>query len=225
MTYQLTTKNIKSITLRVDKNGVVKVSAPRRVSRERIDDFVARNMEWIESKLHKIPKYADNEMVEYFGERYILQVRIAQKTSIFETQNLFGEKMLDITLKAQNAEQINAIQSHKIQSQKVKKLIFKWYRQKSQNLIDSTINRYKSAINREVSHIAIKEMSTKWGSCNFNKARISLSTALFARPQICFEYVLLHELIHLIHPNHGSGFYAMLGALMPNWREVKDLLK
>ena len=225
MTYQLTTKNIKSITLRVDKNGVVKVSAPRRVSRERIDDFVARNMEWIESKLHKIPKYADNEMVEYFGERYILQVRIAQKTSIFETQNLFGEKMLDITLKAQNAEQINAIQSHKIQSQKVKKLIFKWYRQKSQNLIDSIINRYKSAINREVSHIAIKEMSTKWGSCNFNKARISLSTALFARPQICFEYVLLHELIHLIHPNHGSGFYAMLGALMPNWREVKDLLK
>lgn len=104
MTYQLTTKNIKSITLRVDKNGIVKVSAPRRVSRAHIDDFVARHSDWIRAKLHKIPKYADNEIVEYFGESYILQVRIAQKNSIIESQNLFGEKTLDITLKAQEAD-------------------------------------------------------------------------------------------------------------------------
>ena len=232
MTYQLTTKNIKSITLRVDKNGIVKVSAPFRVSRKRIDNFVAQNMEWIKSKLHKIPKYADNEVVEYFGERYILQVRIAQKNSIAESQNLFGEKTLDITIKAQNTEQISQIQRlnpkakiNKFQSQQIKKLIFKWYRQKSQNLIDSTIARYKSAINREVVRISLREMSSKWGSCNYTKARITLNVALFARPQICFEYVLLHELIHLIHPNHGKGFYAMLNSLMPHWREVKALLR
>ncbi len=232
MTYQLTTKNIKSITLRVDKNGIVKVSAPRRVSRDRIDDFVAKHSEWIESKLQKIPKYADNEIVEYFGESYILQVRIAQKNSIIESQNLFGEKTLDIAIKAQSAEMIARIQSannygriDKIQSEQIKKLIFKWYRQKSQSLIDSIIARYKSAINREVARITLREMSSKWGSCNYTKARISLNVALFSKPQICFEYVLLHELIHLIHPNHGRGFYAMLDSLMPHWREVKALLR
>ena len=232
MTYQLTTKNIKSITLRVDKNGIVKVSAPRRVSRAHIDDFVARHKEWIERKIEGTQKYADGAIVKYFDESYILQVRIAQKNSIVESQNLFGEKTLDIALKAQGAEILARIQSanlkariDKIQSEQIKKLIFKWYRQKSQNLIDSTIARYKSAINREVARISLREMSSKWGSCNYTKARISLNVALFAKPQICFEYVLLHELIHLIHPNHGKGFYAMLDSLMPHWRKVKALLR
>ena len=216
MNYQLTTKNIKSITLRVDKNGIVKVSAPRHTSKEFIQNFVAKHSKWIESKLQKIPKYADNEVIKYFDERFILQVRFAQKNSIVESQNLFGEKTLEIALKA--------LDSPQIQSKQIKKMIFKWYRKKSQNLVDSIIQKHKSIINREVSHISFREMTSKWGSCNHTRARISLNVALFSRPQICFEYVLTHELAHLLHPNHGRGFYATLESLMPNWREAKALL-
>lgn len=212
MTYQLTTKNIKSITLRVDKNGIVKVSAPRRVSRAHIDDFVAKHKEWIARKIEGTQKYADGAIVKYFGESYILQVRIAQKNSIVESQNLFGEKTLEIALT-------------RLDSANIKKLIFKWYRQKSQNLLWQIVQHYKSAINRDVRRISLREMTTKWGSCNYRNATISLNIALFRKPQICIEYVLLHELVHLIHPNHGKGFYAMLGELMPHWREVKNLLK
>lgn len=212
MTYQLTTKNIKSITLRVDKNGIVKVSAPRRVSRAHIDNFVEKHKEWIARKIEGTQKYTDGAIVKYFGESYILQVRIAQKNSIVESQNLFGEKTLEIALA-------------RLDSANIKKMIFKWYRQKSQNLIDSTIARYKSAINRDVRRISLREMTTKWGSCNYRNATISLNIALFRKPQICIEYVLLHELVHLIHPNHGAGFYAMLGEIMPHWREVKAILK
>lgn len=212
MTYQLTTKNIKSITLRVDKNGIVKVSAPRRVSRAHIDDFVARHKEWIARKIEGTQKYADGATIKYFDESYILQINFGAKNSVREAQNLFGEKTLEIALT-------------RLDSANIRKMIFKWYRQKSQNLIDSTIARYKSAINREVRRISLREMTTKWGSCNYRNATISLNVALFRKPQICIEYVLLHELIHLIHPNHGKGFYAMLDSLMPHWREVKAILK
>lgn len=212
MTYQLTTKNIKSITLRVDKNGIVKVSAPRRVSRAQIDNFVARHQEWIARKIESTPKYANGAIVKYFDESYILQINFGAKNSVREAQNLFGEKTLEIALT-------------RLDSANIKKMIFKWYRQKSQNLLWQIAQSYKSAINREVRRISLREMTTKWGSCNYRNATISLNIALFRKPQICIEYVLLHELVHLIHPNHGAGFYAMLGELMPNWREVKDLLK
>ena len=217
MNYQLTTKNIKSITLRVDKNGIVKVSAPRHTSKEFIQNFVAKHSKWIESKLQKIPKYADNEVIKYFDERFILQVRFAQKNNVCESQNLFGEKTLEIALKAGDLPQI--------QSKQIKKMIFKWYKKKSQSLVDSIIQKHKSIINRAVSHISFREMTSKWGSCNHTRARISLNVALFSRPQICFEYVLTHELAHLLHPNHGRGFYATLESLMPNWREAKALLQ
>ena len=232
MNYQLTTKNIKSITLRVDKNGIVKVSAPRHTSKEFIQNFVAKHSKWIESKLQKIPKYADNEAINYFDKKYILQVRFAPKNSIVESQNLFGEKTLEIALKAgdlaNHTAQFHAhFQTAHFQAQtaQIKKMIFKWYKKKSQNLVDSIIQKHKSTINRAVSHISFREMTSKWGSCNHTRARISLNVALFSRPQICFEYVLTHVLAHLLHPNHGRGFYATLEALMPNWREAKALLQ
>lgn len=212
MTYQLTTKNIKSITLRVDKNGIVKVSAPRRVSKARIDDFVARHSDWILTKLRKIPKYADNEVVCYFDSRYILRIEKSAKNDIKELENVLQERVLEIRLK-------------EISNENIKKMLFKWYKRKSQSLIDSVISRYKSAIKREVAKITFREMTTKWGSCNYRFARISLNIALFSKPQICFEYVLLHELVHLVHPNHGEGFYAMLDSLMPQWQSAKNLLK
>lgn len=226
MTYQLTTKNIKSITLRVDKNGIVKVSAPRRVSKAHIDNFVARHKAWIARKLESRQKYTDGAIVKYFDESYILQINVGAKNSVREARNLFGERVLEISLKADSATRAKSAESSpKFADSAIKAMIFKWYKQKSQDLLWQITQRYKSAINREVEHISLREMTTKWGSCNYAKARISLNIALFAHPQICFEYVLLHELVHLIHPNHGSGFYAMLGELMPHWREVKALLK
>lgn len=230
MNYQLTTKNIKSITLRVDKNGIVKVSAPRHTSKEFIQNFVNKHSKWIESKLQKIPKYANNEVICYFDKRYILQVRIAQKNSIVESQNILSEKTLEIALKMPNfynatiPNAISELTPHTIYSEQIKKMVFKWYKQKSQNLIDSIITKYKSTIDREIKRISFREMTSKWGSCNYTKARITLNVSLFSKPQICFEYVLLHELVHLIHPNHGRGFYAMLDSLMPHWREAKMLL-
>lgn len=211
MTYQIIKKNIKSIILRVDKNGVIKVSAPKHTSKENIQNFVAKHTQWIESKLQNLPKYAHNESIKYFDKSYILQISTDSKNRIVESQNLFGEDILEIYLK-------------EISTQNIKKMIFSWYKTKSQNLIESIIESYKNAINREVSKITLREMTTKWGSCNYKSAKISLNISLFSKPKICFEYVLLHELVHLIHPNHGKGFYAMLESLMPNWREVKTML-
>lgn len=211
MTYEIIKKNIKSIILRVDKNGKVKVSVPKYISKERIQDFVAKHTQWIESKQKNIPKYANGEIIKYFDKQYILQVNLSSKNTAKEAKNLFGEDILELFLKQDSTKNI-------------KKMIEKWYKSKSQNLIYSIIESHKNTINREVSHITLREMTTKWGSCNYKTAKITLNTSLFHKPKICFEYVLTHELVHLIHPNHGKDFYKMLESLMPNWREAKMLL-
>lgn len=211
MTYKIIKKNIKSLILRVDKNGVIKVSAPKHTSRENIQNFVEKHTQWIESKLKNIPKYANNEVIKYFDKSYILQINLAPKNRIVESQNLFSESILELYIKEDSIKNI-------------KKMIFKWYKNKSQNLITSIVESYQYAINRKISKISLREMATKWGSCNYKNATITLNVSLFSKPQICFQYVLLHELVHLIHPNHGSGFYKMLESLMPNWREIKTML-
>ena len=68
-------------------------------------------------------------------------------------------------------------------------------------------------------------MKSRWGSCNTKTGHIRLNLLLAAHPRICTDYVVLHELAHLKHPNHGTEFKALLSALMPDWRSVRALLR
>ncbi|RDU60837.1 M48 family metallopeptidase [Helicobacter sp. MIT 14-3879] len=205
MDYQIITKNIKSLILRVDKNGIIKVSAPKNYNRKYINDFVESNRQWIEKRINNIPKYNNGSKIYYFENEFLLTIESSFKNEFIELEN-------NLIIKIKNKENI-------------KKMILKWYKQKSKNLIESILQTYQDKIGREVKKVRLRDMSTKWGSCNYSTAVITLNSTLFLKPKICFEYVLLHELIHLVHPNHGKGFYSMLDSLMPHWKEIKNKLE
>lgn len=205
MNYQIIRKNIKSIIIRVDKNGVVKVSAPKWQNIEVIDNFVHSQSEWIESRLKNILKFSHNAIIPYFEQNYTLLLSKSPHTKIIE--------------------QGDTLQIYLPNEENAKKIVSKWYEKKSKDLIDSIVESYKYIINREVKSIRFREMTTRWGSCNYKRATITLNTQLFSKPKICLEYILLHELIHLLHPNHQKEFYTMQDSLMPNWREVKKILE
>lgn len=208
MQYKIIRKNIKRIVIRFDKNGKIRVSAPYFIKDSNIHNFVESKKEWIEEKQKNIQKYDDNAKIIFFDKTYILKLIESNFNKIIEYDNTLEVYLKDL----KNIKQI-------------KKLILKWYEDKSKDIIQNIINKYINKIGRKADKIKLREMTTRWGSCNYKKANITLNTTLFRKPKICFEYVLLHELIHLIHPNHGDEFYFTLKSLMSNYKEIDKILK
>lgn len=212
MQYKIIRKNIKSIVIRLDKYGDIRVSAPYWIKLSDIDNFVESKKHWIgirqERLKNNLQKYENNARIPYFETSYILKLIPNPRSKIL-----------------QNGDYLEIWTPNFDDVKKIEKLILRWYNDKSKSDVCSIISKYQNAINREVSSIRFRNMTTRWGSCNVKKATITLNTTLFSKPKICFEYVLLHELVHLIHANHGAGFYNVLETLMPNWIEIKRILE
>ncbi len=207
MQYEITRKYIKNLIIRLDKNGNVKVSAPHWVKNSEIERFVQSKQDWIQSRkrqiINNIVRYENGAQIRYFDESLRLKIIHNKKTKI-----------------QQNGDVLEIYTS----TSDIQKLVLSWYKMRSKDEIQDIIDKYKNTINREVAHIRFRNMMTRWGSCNHKRATITLNTNLFNKPKICFEYVLLHELIHLIHPNHGRGFYSILDLLMPQWKNARAIL-
>lgn len=212
MQYKIIRKNIKSIVIRLDKYGDIRVSAPHWIKLSDIDNFVESKKHWIgirqERLKNNLQKYENNARIPYFETSYILKLIPNPRSKIL-----------------QNGDYLEIWMPNFDDIKKIEKLILRWYNDKSKSDVYSIISKYQNAINREVSSIRFRNMSTRWGSCNVKKATITLNTTLFSKPKICFEYVLLHELVHLIHANHGAEFYNVLESIMPNWIEIKRILE
>ena len=212
MQYLLTKKRIKNIILRLDKYGNIKVSAPFWVRNDVIDNFVDSKKEWIESRLNiiknNLPKYISGEKIFYFENQYTLNLISSNRNKVDIIDNVLNIYSTDL-----------------LNTKKIEKLIFIFFSQLSNTYINEILHKYKNVINRDVKSIKFRNMTSRWGSCSTKAATIRLNTLLFKKPRICLEYVLLHELVHLIYANHSKDFYYLLTALMPNWREIKAILE
>jgi predicted metal-dependent hydrolase len=88
-----------------------------------------------------------------------------------------------------------------------------------ESLLPGLIARWEQIIGVNVADWGIKKMKTRWGSCNTRARRIWMNLSLIRKPQLCLEYVLVHELVHLLEASHNQRFYALMTQYMPNWRE------
>lgn len=104
-------------------------------------------------------------------------------------------------------------------------LLNEWYLLKSQNYFKKIIAKYSKLVNVEIQNIRIRQMKTRWGSCNSAKSYINLNTELIKKASNTIEYVIFHELAHLIHPNHSREFYNYLSTYMPDWKKRKERLE
>ena len=212
MEYFLTKKRIKNIILRFDRYGNIKVSAPFWVKNNEINRFLDSKREWIESHQNLIknnlPKYINGEKIMYFEDIYTLNLILSNRNKVEINNHILNIYARDLE-----------------NPKKIEKMIFDFFIKRSNGYINEILSKYKNAINREVKYIKFRNMTSRWGSCSTRAATIRLNTLLFKKPKVCLEYVLLHELIHLIYANHGKDFYRLLESLMPNWREIKDILE
>lgn len=218
--FNLERKPVKNLNLRVRKDGSVWVSADPGVPCGEIDAFVASKAPYILKALNHFhemaqyrpqPKqYVSGETFNILGRGLRLQVTQAAKDSISADGVYIHLSVHDL----QDMEKKRRI---------VNRFLDQQCRMVFSNVMDALYPSFQKYGVPKPS-LRIRGMETRWGSCLAKKGIITLNKRLLEAPRHCIEYVVMHELCHLVHPNHSRQFYAFLTMLMPDWKERKQYL-
>jgi len=213
----VTQKNIKNIHLSVHPpKGRVTISAPKRMDLETIRVYAVSKLGWIKKQQEKIAKqkrepireFVNRESHYFKGERYLLKVI----ESNFPAKVVLKHNILELHVQP-NSPMI-----------KRQQVLDEWYRQQLKVEIPKFISLWEKKLNVQVNEFGVKKMKTRWGSCNIKKNRIWLNLELAKKPEECLEYVVIHEMVHLIEKNHNARFHSLMEKYYPNWKHSKDLL-
>jgi predicted metal-dependent hydrolase len=210
-------KDIKNIHLSVyPPLGRVRISAPLRMDLDNIRVFAISKLKWIKKQQEAFIKqkresereYLTRESHYFLGERYLLKVEEQDATP-------------KIILKKKEIQMF--VRPDTFQDKK-HEILDEWYRAELKRIIPPMIDTWENKIGVEANDYGIKKMRTKWGTCNPIAKRIWLNLELAKKPLECIEYIVVHELLHLIEPSHNDRFISLLDDHMPKWRFFKDEL-
>ncbi len=210
-------KDIKNIHLSVlPPLGKVRVSAPLKMNLDTIRVFTISKLRWIrkqqkqfaEQKRETKRRYVSGESHYLKGERYLLNV-IERK----------GKQ--EVKLKFNNIE-LYALPNATVESKA--RIMEKWYRSILSEYIEVFVDKWENKIGVNCLNSKIRKMRTLWGSCNKDKQTITLNLELSKKPIECLEYIIVHELIHLIEYSHNQRFISLMDKHMSDWRSRRDLL-
>jgi predicted metal-dependent hydrolase len=210
-------KDIKNVHLSVyPPSGRVRISAPARMNMSTVRVFAISKLDWIRAQQKKLRdqeretprEYADRESHYLWGRRYLLSVvEREERASV-------ALKHGHIVLTVRPGADLNAKEA----------TVGLWYRDSIRRALPELLARWTPVLGVNAEHFFIQQMKTKWGSCNPRAGRVRLNTELAKKPKECLEYVLVHELVHLLEPTHNARFIALMDQFMPDWEVVRDRL-
>ena len=218
ITITLERKNIKNMYLRIlPPNGEVKVSAPLFISDDDISNFIISKKDWILKKQQYIPendiksplKYNNGEKHYLWGEEYTLQLI---KNDTIKHVLIDKEKSI-MYLPIPKSSTI----------EKRKKILDEFYRAEMRNAVPPVLDKCTKLVGKTPSEVKIRKIKN-WGNCRYQDKRITLNLNLAKKDPECLEYVMIHELCHLIEFNHGKNFKKLMDKYCPNWKEIKKRL-
>lgn len=210
-------KDIKNLHLSVyPPTGRVRISAPLRMDLDTIRVFVITKLGWIKNRQKKLREqeretpreYLDRESHYLWGKRYLLKV--VEKDARPEVTLKHGTMLLHV--RPDTSEE------------KRQAILAEWYREKLREAVLPLISKWEPLMGVKVEKCFIRKMKTRWGSCNHRSGNIRLTTDLAKKPPECLEYVLVHEMAHLLEGKHNNHFTALMDRLMPLWRNHREEL-
>ncbi|MDN5940928.1 MAG: M48 family metallopeptidase [Nitrospira sp.] len=210
-------KNIKNVHLSVyPPTGKVKISAPSRMSLDTIRVFAISKLDWIVQQQKKLREqaretpreYLDRESHYLWGRRYLLTVREDQERPAIELRHN------RILLRVRPGTGVDKRQA----------LFEEWYREQLRKAVLPLLAKWRPLMGVTVNRFFVQRMKTKWGSCTPTARQIRLNTELAKKPPECLEYIVVHELAHLIEPTHTRRFMALMDRFMPNWQFYREVL-
>jgi hypothetical protein len=217
LTVDVVKKDIKNVHLSVyPPEGKVRISAPLRMTSENIRLFAISKLQWIRlqqgklvSQEREMPReYLQRESHYLWGKRYLLDIVEADSPPRIEIRH----KKIVLQIRPSSS------------AERRRELLEQWYRSQLKAAVQPLIVKWERAMGVTVEQVFVRRMKTKWGSCSPSSASVRFNTDLAKKPPECLEYIVVHELAHLIEPTHNDRFTALLDRMMPNWRVYRQLL-
>ena len=199
----------KTISITINEDAELVVRAPKKLSIEKIQDFIYEKEKWINKK----KKLIEDQMKD---------------TSLNQNKLLYLGFLFPITLNQTSSKKLifsgEEFISNSNNPEILSLSIKKWYKNKFKEIAIPRLEYFADKYNLSVNQIRIKEQKTMWGSCS-SKNNINLNYLLIMAPMDVIDYVIIHELVHTIHRNHSVNFWKSVESIMPNFKEAKRWLK
>lgn len=211
----LVRKNIKNIHLAVyPPTGRIRIAAPLTVNEDTIRLFIISKLNWIKRNQIRIegqeripPREFKQRESHYFqGRRYLLNIIESNSPPKVILKN---KTYIDLYVKPNTT------------TEKRNMIMTGWYRAQLKIQTIPLIEKWQKRIGVTVQDWKIKQMKTKWGACNIEKGKIWLNLELSKKPESCLEYIIVHELIHLLERHHNERFNFFISKYLPNWKQLK----
>ena len=210
----VTRKRIKHMHLRVHApDGRVTISTPRSIARHVVEAFAAGRLHWIRRQQERVrrqereppQRYTPGETHHLWGRKYRLEI----VDSDDRQGVILDERCITMFIRPGADAAKRAAVMHA------------WHRTILHNALPELIRRWELLLNVRLERYFLRWMKSRWGSCNHRMKHIRLNTELVTKPSHLLEYVLVHEMVHLIVPNHGPRFVALMNQRYPSWREAR----
>ena len=208
----------KSLEIAVHPDGSVVVKAPLGIDEALVEGFVYKRVRWIRRQIRyfaqfepRTPKrrFVGGESHLYLGRKYRLKIRLSATDEILLKRGFFYVQAVDD------------------EPEHIAMLLEAWYRSKAAvhfpQVLDECWQHFRKKGAAKPA-LKIRKMKTRWGSFS-SKGGVTLNLELIKAPRACIEYVVIHELCHLFHPNHGTEFYNLLECFLPDWLKQKHRLE
>lgn len=218
ITIDVIRKNIKNIHLAVyPPSGRVRIAAPLTVNDDAIRLFAVSKLAWIKQNQRQFTaqerieprEYLQRESHYFQGKRYLLNIiEVDAKPKVI----LKSRKHIDLYIRPNTPIE----KRHEIMTE--------WYRVELKKQIPAFIEKWEKILEIKVNDWQVKQMKTRWGTCNIEEKRIWLNLELAKKPETCLEYIIVHEMVHLKERHHNDRFRNLMDSYLPNWKQLKTEL-
>jgi predicted metal-dependent hydrolase len=210
-------KDIKNLHLSIlPPEGKVRIAAPRHMNLDAIRVYAIAKLGWIKSRRRTMleqeretpREYLERESHPVWGRRYLLKRIEREAAPAVE----LGHGKLNLRVRPGT------------DAARCREILDAWYREQIRAALPALLAKWEPRMNVRVGRIFVQRMKTRWGSCNPATGAIRLNTDLAKKPAECLEYVLVHEMTHLIEPTHNARFIAQMDLFIPAWRHLRKRL-
>jgi predicted metal-dependent hydrolase len=222
--YEIVRSNRKTVAIQLREDGSIKVSAPFSVTKNQIDEIIEEKLSWILKKQEELKriqrernvyrKFEDGEKISYLGKEYILKI-IKTEEDVRPKVVIDNHYMVIYISEKFIGEDARG---------NIRNVIKKWLVERFRDIAAEKIKKYSILIGVNPTKITIREQKTRWGSCS-SKGSINLNWKLVMAPMEVIDYVIVHELCHMIEMNHSKNYWKIVSSIMPDYKNHRKWLK